>query len=220
LGEDVAFWQQPVGNCREEVEVLTVGWWSSDDPRRRAAFVALVLVGTAVAGFGTGTLLGVSNDGAATVDAGTSKTSSPPPSPSPTATPTKRSASEIERGMTSDLGYFLDSRVKSDGTHVTFDRALLLSGKAAKDYTKAHHKKKPKGNGVLLVNDNDLTRDLVLAPDVTVHGAQLLAGSTTLQPVTLETLLDTVASQGADLLLDLTYDDLGYVTKVKEHDLP
>jgi hypothetical protein len=103
---------------------------------------------------------------------------------------------------------------------VTFDRALLLSGIAAKDYAKGHHKKPPKANGVLLVNDNNLTRDLVLAPDVTVQGAQLLAGSTTLQPVSLKTLLDTVASHGADLLLDLTYDDLGYVTKVKEHDLP
>ena len=52
-----------------------------------------------------------------------------------------------------------------------------------------------------------------------MRGAQFLAGSTTLQPVSLKTLLDTVASQGADLLLDLTYDDLGYVTKVREHDL-
>jgi hypothetical protein len=220
LGDNVAFWQQPVGDRREEVEVPTVGWWSSDDSRRRAAFVAAVLVGTAVAGFGTGTLLGVASDGGTPVDATTTKTSSPPASPSSTATATKRAASEIERGTTSDIGYFLDSRVKNDGTHVTFDRALLLSGKAANDYAKAHHKKKPKGNGMLLVNDNPLTRDLVLAPDVTVQGAQLLAGSTTLQPVTLKTLLDTVAGQGAQLLLDLTYDDLGYVTKVKEHDLP
>jgi hypothetical protein len=218
LGDNVAFWQQPVGEGREEVEVPTVGWWSSDDPRRRAAFVAAVLVGTAVAGFGTGTLVGVANDGG-TVEATTTKTSSPPASPSPTATATKRAASEIERGTRSDIGYFLDSRVKNDGTHVTFDRALLLSGKAANDYAKAHHTKKPKGNGMLLVNDNPLTRDLVLAPDLTVQGAQLLAGSPDLQPVTLQTLLDTVAGQGAHLLLDLTYDDLGYVTKVKEHDL-
>jgi hypothetical protein len=218
LGDNVAFWQQPVGEGREEVEVPTVGWWSSDDPRRRAAFVAAVLVGTAVAGFGTGTLVGVANDGG-TVEATTTKTSSPPASPSPTATATKRAASEIERGTTSDIGYFLDSRVKNDGTHVTFDRALLLSGKAANDYAKAHHTKKPKGNGMLLVNDNPLTRDLVLAPDLTVQGAQLLAGSPDLQPVTLQTLLDTVAGQGAHLLLDLTYDDLCYVTKVKEHDL-
>jgi hypothetical protein len=203
-----------------EVEVHTVGWWSSDDPRRRAAFVAVLLVGTAIAGFGTGTVLGVADDGATTVDTTTPKTSSPPASPSSTPSPSKRAASEIERGTTSDIGYFLDSNVKNDGTHVTFDRVLLLSGKAAKDYAKAHHQKMPKHDGILLVNDNDLTRDLVLAPDVAVQGAQQLAGSTTPQQVTLETLLHTVARHGSGLLLDLTYDDLGYVTKVKEHDLP
>lgn len=196
-----------------------MGWWSSDDPRRRAAFVAALLVGTAIAGLGAGSLVGMVDDGA-TVAAPSPGTSSPPASPSSTPSATKRAASEIERGTTSDVGYFLASRTKNDGTHVTFDRVLLLSGKDAKDYAKAHHTKKPKRDGFLLVNDNGLTRDLVLAPDVKVLGAQQLAGSTTLQPVSLETLLDTVASHGSGLLLDLTYDDLGYVSKVKERDLP
>jgi hypothetical protein len=196
-----------------------VGWWSSDDPRRRAAFIALVLAGTAVAGLGAGTLLGAVNDGPTVVTA-KPKTSSPSASPSPTGSPTKRAASEIERGTTSDVGFFLASRDKDDGTHVTFDRVLLLSGKQAKAYAKAHHKKAPKKDGVLMVNDNSLTRDLVLSPNVKVQGSQQLAGSATLQPVSLQTLLDTVASNGSGLLLDLTYDDLGYVTKVKEHVLP
>ena len=103
---------------------------------------------------------------------------------------------------------------------MTFDRVLLLMGEDAKAYAKAHNKKKPKKDGVLLVNDNDLTRDLVLAPDVKVQGSRQLAGSPDLQPVPLTTLLDTIASQGSGLLLDLTYDKLGYVTKVQEHDLP
>jgi hypothetical protein len=198
-----------------------VGWWSSDDPRRRAAFVALLLAGTAVVGLGAGSLLGLTDDGAPVVSA-TPQTSSPSPSPSPTptSTPTKRSASEIERGTTSDVGFFLASRDKDDGTHVTFDRVLLLSGKSAKAYAKAHHTKAPKKDGVLVVNDNTLTRDLVLSPDVRVQGSEQLAGSETPQLVSLQTLLDTVASNGSALLLDLTYDDLGYVTKVKEHALP
>jgi hypothetical protein len=196
-----------------------VGWWSSDDPRRRAAFVALLLAGTAVVGLGAGSLLGMTDDGAPVVTA-KPETSSPSPSPTPTSTPTKRAASEIERGTTSDVGFFLASRDKDDGTHVTFDRVLLLSGKEAKAYAKAHHTKAPKKDGVLLVNDNTLTRDLVLSPDVKVQGSQQLAGSATLQPVSLQTLLDTVGSNGSALLLDLTYDDLGYVTKVKEHVLP
>jgi hypothetical protein len=192
------------------VQVPAVGWWSSDDPRRRAAFVALVLAGAAVVGLGTGSVLGMTDD----------NPSSPSPSPTPTPSVTKRAASEIERGTTSDIGYFLKSEDKADGRHVTFDRVLLLSGKEAKAYAKAHHTEKPKKDGVLVVNDNALTRDLVLSPDVRVQGSQQLAGSANPQPVSLQTLLDTVASNGSDLLLDLTYDDLGYVTRVKEHVLP
>jgi len=195
-----------------------VGWWSSDDPRRRAAFVALVLAGAAVVGLGAGSLLGMTDD--PTVAAEEPKTSSPPASPTPTDSATKRAASEIERGTTSDIGFFLASDDKDDGIHVTFDRVLLLSGKEAQAYAKAHHTKKPKKDAVVLVNDNALTRDLVLSPDIKVQGSQQLAGSATLQPVSLQTLLDTVSSNGSDLLLDITYDDLGYVTKVKEHILP
>ena len=84
--------------------------------------------------------------------------------PSPTESATKRAASEIERGTTSDIGFFLASDDKDDGIHVTFDRVLLLSGKEAQAYAKAHHTKKPKKDGVLLVNDNALTRDLVRSP--------------------------------------------------------
>src|SRR6185295_18512406 len=110
-------------------------------------------------------------------------------SPSPTDSPSKRSASEIERGTTSDIGYFIGASDKGDGTHVTFDRVLLLMGQPARDYAKAHKKKKPKKDGVLLVNDNPLTRDLVLSPDVKVVGAQQLTGSPTPTPVPLQTLL-------------------------------
>jgi hypothetical protein len=198
-----------------------VSWWSSDDPRRRAAFVVAMLVGSAIAGFGAGSVLGLADDGS-TIKASPTETSSssPSPSPSPTTSPRKRAASEIERGTTSDIGYFVGSRSEKDGTHVTFDRVLLLAGEDAKAYAKAYHKKKPKDDGALLVNDNDLTRDLVLAEDVKVVGTRQLAGSSDPTPVPLETLLDAIASRGPELLLDLTYDKLGYVTKVQEHDLP
>jgi hypothetical protein len=198
-----------------------VRWWSSDDPRRRAAFVAALLAASAVVGLGAGALLSVAGGGGTeATSTSTPGASSKPASPSSTSRPTGRAASEIERGTISDIGYFIGAHAKNDGTHVTFDRVLLLLGQAARDYAKANHQKKPKQDGVLLVNDNDLTRDLVLAPDVKVLGAQQLAGTATLEPVDLQTLLDKVASNGADLLLDLTYDNLGYVTKVQEHDLP
>ena len=199
-----------------------VRWWSSDDPRRRAALIAAMLAVSAVVGLGVGSLFGLAG-GDGTVKAGSPSTpgaSSTPASPSSTARPNVRSSSGIEPGTTSDIGYFIGARDEKDGTHVTFDRVLLKLGKDASDYARAHHKKKPEKDGVLLVNDNTLTRDLVLAPDVKVLGTQQLAGSATPQPVPLATLLNMVASHGADLLLDLRYDTLGYVTQVQEHDLP
>jgi hypothetical protein len=196
-----------------------VRWWSSDDPRRLTAFVAALLLASAVAGLGAGALLGWAGGGG-TVQAAQSTPRPTTSSASPSSTAPSRSASEIERGTKSDIGYFIGASAKNDGTHVTFDRVLLLLGNQARDYAKAHHGKKPKKDGVLLVNDNPLTRDLVLAPDVKVLGAQQLTGSPTLAPVPVQTLLDKVASGGAGLLLDLTYDKLGYVTKVQEHDLP
>jgi hypothetical protein len=199
-----------------------VRWWSSDDPRRRTAFVALLLVASAIVGLGFGAVLSWAGGGgpAEATDSSATPTATSSPSPTVTTSPSKRSASEIERGTTSDVGYFLGASDKGDGTHVTFDRVLLLLDQPARDYAKAHHKKKPKKDGMLLVNDNPLTRDLVLSPDVQVVGAQQLTGSPTPTPVPLQTLLDAVASHGGDLLLDLTYDKLGYVTKVQEHDLP
>jgi hypothetical protein len=201
-----------------------VRWWSSDDPRRRVAFVAALLVASAVVGLGVGSLLGVTGGGRKVTATPTStpgeSASASPASTASTASPTGRSASEIERGTTSDIGYLLAARTENDGTHVTFDRVLLKLGKDARKYAKAHHKKPPGPDGILLVNDNNLTRDLVLAPEVKVLGAQQLANSADPQPVPLKTLLDRVAGNGSRLLLDLTYDDLGYVTKVQEHDLP
>jgi hypothetical protein len=198
-----------------------VRWWSSDDPRRRVAFVAALLAVSAVVGLGVGSLLGVTGGGRKVTATPTSTPGeSASASPATTASPTERSASEIERGTTSDIGYFLAARTENDGTHVTFDRVLLKLGKDARKYAKAYHKKPPGPDGILLVNDNNLTRDLVLAPEVKVLGAQQLANSPDPQPVPLKTLLDRVAGHGSRLLLDLTYDDLGYVTKVQEHDLP
>jgi hypothetical protein len=198
--------------------------WSRLDPARHGpAMVAAVLAATAVVGLGTGLLVGsASGDDPVTATSGSPapSTSSPAPVTSPSASPTTRSASEIERGVRQDVGYFVGARDEGDGTHVTFDRVLLKIGRDARTYAKQHHKPPPGPDGVLLVNDNPLTRDLVLAPDVRVIGTTALARSSTATDVPLTTLLDAVATDGAHLLLDLRYDDLGYVVEVREHDLP
>jgi hypothetical protein len=198
-----------------------VHWWSTDDPRRLAAVVAVLLTATAVVGLGVGLLLGLAGGGGS-VDASATATPtvSTTGSPSGAARPTTRAASEIEPGTTSDIGFFVGARQENDGAHVTFDRVLLKLGRDARAYARQHHKKKPGPDGILLVNDNNLTRDLVLSPDVKVMGAAQLAGSQDPRPVPLKALLDAVASHGSELLLDLTYDKLGYVVRVQEHDLP
>jgi hypothetical protein len=200
-----------------------VSWWSSDDPRRSAAVVVVVLAAALVVGLGVGLLLGIAGGGGSVqVSASTPPAaSSPTDSSSPPSTrPTTRAASEIERGTRQDIGYFVGAGSENDGTHVTFDRVLLKIGRDARDYARKFHKPPPGPDGVLLVNDNDLTRDLVLAPDVQVMGTRQLAESEKATEVPLDTLLEAVASDGSDLLLDLRYDKLGYVVEITEHDLP
>lgn len=199
-----------------------MSWWSADDPRRRMVVVAVVLGAAAVVGLGVGLLLGIAGDGGSTQATPTDPRPSSTPSGSPTATAstTPRAASQIEPGTTRDVGYLVASRRAGDGVHVTFDRVLFRTGQAARDYARRYHKKPPGPDGILIVNDNELKRDLVLSPDVTVLGTTELAGTSTPSEVALKTLRDAIDSQGDRLLLDLRYDGLGYVVQVTEHDLP
>lgn len=200
-----------------------MSWWSTDDPRRMTVVIGVVLAAAAIVGLGVGVLLGLAGDGTST-SASTSSTPSVTTSPSAAATtpsesPTVRAASEIQDGTTKDIGYLVASRSEDDGVHVTFDRVVFYTGQAARDYARSHHKRPPRGNGALIVNDNERKRDLVLSPDIAVLGTRALAGSSTPTEVSLKTLRDAVASQGDRLLLNLRYDPLGYVIKVTEHDL-
>jgi hypothetical protein len=194
----------------------------TDDPRRLAAVVAVLLLAATITGLGVGLLLGLAGDDRpSTTASGTSSGAAPTASPAtPSATPTPRAASQIEAGTTKDVGYLVASRREKDGVHVTLDRVVFRTGQAARDYARRFHKDPPGADGVLIVNDNTLKRDLVLSPDVTVLGTRALAGSSTPVEVTLGTLRDAIASQGSRLLLDLRYDGLGYVVEVTEHDLP
>jgi hypothetical protein len=206
------------------VEEEPVSWWSSDEPRRTAVVIAVVLAAAVVVGLGVGLLLGLAGGGGTVqVSATTPPAVSASPSGSSSSadpSPTTRAASEIERGTREDVGYFVGAHKESDGTHVTFDRALLKMGRDARAYARKYDKPPPGPDGVLLVNDNDLTRDLVLSPDVHVLGTRQLNGSAEPAEVSLDTLLEAVATRGEGILLDLGYDKLGYVVEVREHDLP
>ncbi len=189
-----------------------------------AAMVALVLGAVAVVGLGTGFLVGYAGGGQSPPSEPGPATSSRSPAGSSPATtsparPTTRADSDVERGRRADLGYFLGASHEADGIHVRFDRALLYVGAEAEEYAEDNGLEESLSDGRLLVNQNPRTRDMVLAPDVKVIGGRDLAGRSKPQETPVQTLLDAVATRGPDILLDLTYDDLGYIVVVREKDL-
>ena len=188
--------------------------------RRSLLLAVLLLVAAALVGLLIGFLLsrtGSANDGAA---ARRTPSSSPSGSASATATPprpTGPSGSQIEKGLTKDVGYFLGARRDANGlTHVSFDRVQLLTGDAAEKYAKQHGGDTQTARSGLIVNENPRTRDLVLAPDVKILGGVQLAASSDPEQVPLQTLLDALDSKGSTLSLELRFDKLGYVVQVTE----
>jgi hypothetical protein len=188
--------------------------------RRNVVLAALLLVAAALVGLLIGYLLsraGNGSDGTAAP-----RTTSSGSSESATATvtpprPTTKSGSEIEKGLTRDLGYFLGASRDPDGlTHVSFDRVQLLRGDAAEKYAKEHGGDSEAARSGLIVNENPRTRDLVLAPDVKILGGVQLAASSDPEQVPLQTLLDALDSKGSTIPLELRYDKLGYVVQVTE----
>jgi hypothetical protein len=182
---------------------------------------ALLFVAVALVGLGTGYLLSLTGSGPDSSSTGSTTSSSPSGSgsaatPTPPR-PTVASGSEIERGMTQDIGYFLGARRTANGlTHVAFDRVQLLRGDAAEKYAHEHGGDTATARSGLIVNENPRTRDLVLAPDVKVLGGVQLAASSDPEVVPVQTLLDALDSKGSTIPLELRYDKLGYVIQVTE----
>jgi hypothetical protein len=202
--------------------------WDRPDPPTggpggKIVMVAALLIVVAAAGLGIGWLV-ASLGGGGSANAGgqptpsTSASTSRTPTPSTSATP--KTGSEIEPGRTSDFGYFLLARTRNGVTHITFDRATLLTGKAANDYAKAHKMESPVPNDYLIVNENPKTRDLVLGPKVAVTGTTVMANSSQPVPVSLSTLLTAIKDHGPQMPVNVTYDKRGFVVAVAEHWFP
>jgi hypothetical protein len=189
--------------------------------RHNVLLAVLLLVAVALVGLGTGYLLSLTGGGPDGTSAGRTTSSSPSGSgsaatPTPPR-PTVASGSQIERGMTQDIGYFLGARRTANGlTHVAFDRVQLLRGDAAEKYAREHGGDTATARAGLIVNENPRTRDLVLAPDVKVLGGVKLAASSDPERVPVQTLLDALDSKGSTIPLELRYDKLGYVIQVTE----
>lgn len=183
--------------------------------------VALLIV-VALAGLGIGWLVAATGgDGGASKSGASSTPSESPWRSRPASTsPTAKAGSEIESGRTRDFGYFLAARTRSGVTHITFDRATLLTGKAANDFAKAHKMETPVPNDYLVVNENPRTRDLVLGPGVKVTGTTFMAHSSEPTPVSLATLLTAIKDHGKEMRVDVTYDKNGFVIAVAERFFP
>lgn len=185
-----------------------------------ALAIGLLFV-VALAGLGIGWLLAsFGGGGGGSASPSTSASTSPSASASTGTSPKPMATSQIEAGRTTDFGYFLAAATRGGVTHITFDRAQILVGKAANDYAKAHHMETPVPNDYLLLNVNKKTRDLVLGPEVAVTGTTIMANSTEPVPVSLQTLFDAIKAHGKEMPLDVKYDAHGYVVAVSERFFP
>jgi hypothetical protein len=184
-------------------------------------------------------LVGLAILTAATLAACGSDTADPPPSPAQpaqagpaattpskptTARPASRpAASPTSPNPGSDFGFIRSWTAKTGTFYLRFDRAVLLTGKAADAASAAHGGESPVPNDYYIQNDNPHLRDLVLADQATVIGSQQLTGSPGPNPSSLKALLTFVHSggpQAAATPFHLTYDDNGFVTRVQEQYVP
>ena len=175
---------------------------------------------------------------AATLAACGSNTPDPQPSPTPPAAaptstptptqPTSRPATGPATKATtatpgSDFGFIRSWTAKTGTIYLRFDRAVLLTGKAADAASAAHGGESPVPNDHYIQNDNPRLRDLVLADQATVIGSQHLTGSPGPNPSSLKALLSFVHNGGplvAATPFHLRYDANGFVTRVREQYLP
>ena len=123
----------------------------------------------------------------------------------------------------SDFGFIRSWTAKSGTFYLRFDRAVLLTGKAADDASAAHGGESPVPNDYYIQNDNPRLREVVIADQAKVIGSQQLTGSPGPNPSSLKALLTFVHERGpqaAATPFHLEYDDNGLVIGVQEQYVP
>jgi hypothetical protein len=189
------------------------------DWRDRRIFFALGAA--AAAGLVFGMLLGVfdGNGGNPTGEAATQSqqpSSEPTTSKAATSTPSTVPTINPTDYPDNDFGFLRDIRNEDGHTVLVFDRAILLTGDAAK--AEAEKQGIELTNDYLITNDNKRLRDRVVATKVTATGSQILTGQ--LAPTTIDPqkVFDYVGShREPPLPVYLRYDrTTGEVTKIEE----
>ena len=130
-------------------------------------------------------------------------------------------ASTASTGQTTDLGFLTRITRTTRGTTLTFDRAILLTGAAAK--AEQRRRGLDTTSDVFVRNDNRLLRTRAVAPGVTVLGSQVLTGRPAARPVTLDRLRSHLATRPAGRtgpLFRLTLDRHSRVVRIAEVYLP
>jgi hypothetical protein len=143
-------------------------------------------------------------------------TSRPTPASRPAPVPTTAT-----RG--SDFGFIRSWYAKTGTLYLRFDRAILLTGKAADAASAAHGGESPVPNDFYIQNDNPRLRDLVILDQATVLGSQQLTGRPGSNPSNLKSLLNFVHEGGPQVAatpFHLRYNANGHVIRVQEQYLP
>jgi hypothetical protein len=176
---------------------------------------------------------------AATLAACGSDTANPSPSPAQPAqaapaatTPSKPTtaqpagrpaAGSATTSSGTDFGFIRSWTAKAGTIYLRFDRAVLLTGKAADDASAAHGGESPVPNDLYIQNDNPRLREVVIADQAKVIGSQQLTGSPGPNPSNLKALLTFLhegGPQAAATPFHLKYDNNGFVIRVQEQYLP
>jgi hypothetical protein len=144
-------------------------------------------------------------------------------SPTPARPASGRAASPTTVTRGSDFGFIRSWYAKTGTIYLRFDRAVLLTGKAADDASAAHGGESPVPNDLYIQNDNPRLRDLVIVDRATVVGSQQLTGRPGSNPSSLKALLTFVHEGGPQVAatpFHLRYDANGHVIRVQEQYLP
>jgi hypothetical protein len=145
------------------------------------------------------------------------------PAETPAAPATRPAAEPATTTPDSDFGFIRSWTAKAGTIYLRFDRAVLLTGKAADDASAAHGGESPVPNDLYIQNDNPRLREVVVADQAKVVGSQQLTGSPGPNPSNLKALLTFVHNggpQAAGTPFHLRYDDNGFVIRVQEQYLP
>jgi len=127
--------------------------------------------------------------------------------------------SAVEPGRKTDFGYVRAMKTTNGVTHISFDRAQLLTGKKAIAYSLSKGMGREVPNDYIVVNDNQKLRDLVLAPSAALYGSGILRNTSDLVPVTQKEFAKAIAKY-KDIPVNITYDKQLRVVRMAEQYFP